>query len=161
MSSSFTNTSTEPRMCPVLSMSRSRMPLKRACSASIAPATVAACTSMTSCSWVSRRSVSGMRTCTGMSGRHSGFLGRDQCFELAQARLDFTWFADMARHGIKGLEAVAGNAENRGIAGGNFPGGNQLLRHAHGHATSGLGKDAFTLGQQADAFTDFLVRHVV
>src|SRR6185436_14445177 len=129
--------------------------------ASMAAETVVAVTSMISCSLVSRRSVRGMRTLTDISGRDAGFFLCEQRFELAQAGFDLARFSDMAGNGIEGLESIAGNAKHGGFARGNFPGGNEFLRHAHGHTDGGLGENAFALGEQADAFADFVVGHVV
>src|SRR5258705_2920697 len=98
--------------------------------ASMASATVAAFTSMISCSLVSQRSVRGMRTLTGISGGDAGFFLRQKRLELAQARFDFARFAHVARNGVERFEAVAGNAEHGGFARGNFSGRNEFLRHA-------------------------------
>ena len=86
---------------------------------------------------------------------------RQQRLELAQARLDFTRFAAITVDGIQGLEAVAGDADNSGRVLRNLAGRNKLLRHAHGHAAGGLGKNAFRLGEQLDRVADFVVGHVV
>ena len=86
---------------------------------------------------------------------------RQQRLEFAQARLDFARFAAMTLHGVERLQSVAGDADDGGRILRNLAARNQFLRHAHGHAAGGFGKNAFRLGQQLDRVADFVVGHVL
>ena len=85
---------------------------------------------------------------------------RQQRLELAQAGLDFARFAAMTLHGVERFQSVAGDADDGARIARDFPGRNEFLRHAHGHAAGGLGKNAFRLGEQLDRGADFIVGHV-
>src|SRR5581483_2077345 len=74
---------------------------------------------------------------------------------------NFARMAHMADDGIEGLEAVAGDTKDGGIIGGNFAGGNQFLGDADRHAAGGFGENALVLGEQLDAFTDFVITDIL
>ena len=88
-------------------------------------------------------------------------LTRQHRFKLPQARLDFARLADVAHDGIERLQAVAGDAEDGGIIRRNLARGNEFLGHAVVTPPAGFREDAFVLGEQADAFADFVVGHIV
>src|SRR5438552_3694627 len=88
------------------------------------------------------------------------FFRREQRLKFAQARLDLARLPGMSIYGVKGLEAIAGHAEDHGIFGRNFSRGNEFPGHADGHTASRFGKDTFVLGQQLDSFADLVVRDI-
>ena len=65
------------------------------------------------------------------------------------------------RDGVERLQAVAGDADDDPSIARNLALRNEFLRHAHGHAAGGLGKNAFRFGEQLDRVADFVVGHVV
>ena len=91
---------------------------------------------------------------------HGGVVG-DEGLEFAEAGVDEAGRREMRGDGFGGLEAVAGDAEHGRFVRGNFAAGDELLRAGHGDAAGGFGEDAFGLGEQPDAFDDFLVGRVL
>src|SRR4030095_5792802 len=76
--------------------------------------------------------------------------------EFPQAGPDFPWLAAMANYRVESLQAVAGDAKNGGILGGNPAAGNEFLGHGCGHAPGRLGENPFALGEHLDALADLV-----
>ena len=66
----------------------------------------------------------------------------------------------MTHHGFEGLESIASDAKHRTGIGRNLALSDELLGHTHGHTAGRLSEDSLRLGEQSDAFTDFIVRNI-
>jgi hypothetical protein len=63
--------------------------------------------------------------------------------------------------GVGGFEAVAGNADDGGFAGGDAAFADEFLGDADGDAAGGFGEDALRLGDALDGGDDFRVGNIV
>ena len=64
---------------------------------------------------------------------------------------------ERAAHGVKRLQAFAGDDEHDALVGADLAALRELRKARRRHAAGGLGEDARRLGQQADAAADLVV----
>src|SRR5437763_806303 len=69
--------------------------------------------------------------------------------------------ADLALHGVEGLQAVTGDDQHRLGVRVELAGFDELLRRRDGDPAGGFGEHALGAGQQPDALDDLLVAHVL